>query len=65
MTKIENIQAALRDRGIDACLFCDHHHRDATEYRILGPGLWDDRYRIVLLKFALLSVVPGMQASRK
>jgi Xaa-Pro aminopeptidase len=36
MTEIENIQAALRDRGIDAWLFCDHHHRDATAYRILG-----------------------------
>jgi len=36
MTKIENIQAELRDRCIDAWLFCDHHHRDATSYRILG-----------------------------
>jgi Xaa-Pro dipeptidase len=36
MTKIENIQAALRNLGIDAWLFCDHHHRDATAYRILG-----------------------------
>jgi Xaa-Pro aminopeptidase len=36
MTKIEDIQAALRDRSIDAWLFCDHHHRDAIAYRILG-----------------------------
>lgn len=36
MTKIENIQAELRDRCIDAWLFCDHHHRDAISYRILG-----------------------------
>src|SRR5438309_6702197 len=30
------IQAALRDRNIDAWLFYDHHHRDAIAYRILG-----------------------------
>jgi Xaa-Pro aminopeptidase len=36
MTKIEEIQAALRDRAIDAWLFYDHHHRDAVAYRILG-----------------------------
>jgi Xaa-Pro dipeptidase len=36
MAKIEDIQAALRDRSIDAWLFCDHHHRDAIAYRILG-----------------------------
>ena len=36
MTKIENIQAALRDSSIEAWLFCDHHHRDAVAYRILG-----------------------------
>jgi Xaa-Pro dipeptidase len=33
---LEDIQAELRDRCIDAWLFCDHHHRDATSYRILG-----------------------------
>jgi len=36
MTKIEDIQAELRDRSIDAWLFYDHHHRDAIAYRILG-----------------------------
>ena len=36
MSKIEDIQAALRDRSIDSWLFCDHHHRDAIAYRILG-----------------------------
>ena len=30
------IQAALRDRNIDAWLFYDHHHRDAIAYRVLG-----------------------------
>src|SRR5512143_3609926 len=30
------IQKALRDRHIDAWLFCDHHHRDPIAYRVLG-----------------------------
>jgi Xaa-Pro aminopeptidase len=30
------IQAALRDRNIDAWLFYDHHHRDPIAYRLLG-----------------------------
>ena len=30
------IQAVLRDRNIDAWLFCDHHHRDAIAYHVLG-----------------------------
>jgi Xaa-Pro aminopeptidase len=34
------IQAALRERSIDAWLFYDHHHRDPIAYRVLGlpPG---------------------------
>lgn len=34
--QIEKLQAALRERGIDAWLFYDHHHRDPIAYRILG-----------------------------
>lgn len=30
------IQAALRERNIDAWLFYDHHHRDPIAYRLLG-----------------------------
>jgi Xaa-Pro dipeptidase len=30
------IQAALRERNLDAWLFCDHHHRDPIAYRVLG-----------------------------
>jgi len=30
------IQSALRDRGFDAWLFYDHHHRDPIAYRVLG-----------------------------
>jgi Xaa-Pro dipeptidase len=33
---IERIQAALREAGIDAWLFYDHHGRDPLAYRILG-----------------------------
>jgi Xaa-Pro dipeptidase len=35
------IQAALRERNIDAWLFYDHHHRDPIAYSVLG--LPDDR----------------------
>jgi Xaa-Pro aminopeptidase len=30
------IQNALRERGFDAWLFYDHHHRDPIAYRVLG-----------------------------
>jgi len=30
------IQAALRERNIDAWLFYDHHHRDPIAYRVLA-----------------------------
>src|SRR5690348_4152369 len=30
------IQSALRERNIDAWLFCDHHHRDPIAYRVLA-----------------------------
>jgi Xaa-Pro dipeptidase len=36
MRTIPQIQSELRARGIDAWLFCDHHHRDPIAYRILG-----------------------------
>jgi Xaa-Pro dipeptidase len=36
MENLEKIQLELRERGIEAWLFCDHHHRDAIAYRILG-----------------------------
>lgn len=34
--QLDAIQAALREQGIDAWLFYDHHHRDPIAYRILG-----------------------------
>jgi Xaa-Pro aminopeptidase len=33
---LQAIQAALRERNIDAWLFYDHHHRDPIAYRVLG-----------------------------
>lgn len=36
MRTIPQIQSELRARGIEAWLFCDHHHRDPIAYRILG-----------------------------
>jgi Xaa-Pro dipeptidase len=37
--KIEAIQAALREQGLDGWLFYDHHGRDALAYSILGLPL--------------------------
>ncbi len=34
--RLADIQAALRDRKIDAWLFYDHHHHDPIAYRVLG-----------------------------
>jgi len=34
--KFEQMQQALRDQGLDAWLFYDHHHRDEIAYSILG-----------------------------
>lgn len=34
--KLAEIQKALSERGIDAWLFYDHHHRDPIGYRVLG-----------------------------
>jgi Xaa-Pro aminopeptidase len=34
--KLEAIQSALREQGLDAWLFYDHHHRDEIAYSILG-----------------------------
>jgi Xaa-Pro dipeptidase len=34
--QLDDIQRALRERGIDAWLFYDHHHRDPIAYRVLG-----------------------------
>lgn len=34
--KLEAIQSALQEKGIDGWLFYDHHHRDPLAYRILG-----------------------------
>jgi len=41
---LHGIQAALRERGIDAWLFYDHHHRDPIAYSVLGlPELFVTR----------------------
>ena len=38
--RLEEIQAALRDEGLDGWLFFDHHQRDPLGYRVLQftPG---------------------------
>ena len=34
--RLQEIQAALREEGLDGWLFFDHHHRDPIAYRVLG-----------------------------
>jgi Xaa-Pro aminopeptidase len=34
--RLQEIQSALRDEGLDGWLFFDHHGRDALAYRVLG-----------------------------
>jgi hypothetical protein len=34
--EVEEIQKALREKGVDGWLFCDFHNRDHLAYRILG-----------------------------
>ena len=38
--RLEEIQAALKDEGLDGWMFFDHHHRDPLAYRVLQftPG---------------------------
>jgi len=38
--RLEEIQAAIREEGLDGWLFFDHHHRDPIAYRVLQftPG---------------------------
>ena len=38
--RLQEIQAALRDEGLDGWLFFDHHRRDPLAYRVLQftPG---------------------------
>jgi Xaa-Pro aminopeptidase len=36
--RLDEIQAALREEGLDGWLFYDHHRRDPLAYRILGVG---------------------------
>ena len=33
--RLKEIQAALREEGLDGWLFFDHHHRDPLAYRVM------------------------------
>ena len=61
------IQAALRERNIDAWLFYDHHHRDPIAYRILGlnPDMHVTRrwYYLVPADGEPLFPIPSLPAS--
>ena len=72
--RIQQIQAALRQAGIDSWLFYDHHHRDPIAYRILGldessfvsrrwfylvPAYGDPRKLVHRIEAGKLDTLPG------
>src|ERR1700678_2400325 len=76
--KIEAIQAALREQGVDGWLFYDHHHRDPLAYRILGldagvhvtrrwfylvPAQGEPRKLVHRIEAGRLDMLPGTKAA--
>jgi Xaa-Pro aminopeptidase len=74
---IPAIQAALRDAGVDAWLFYDHHHRDPLAYSILGldsamhvtrrwfylvPATGEPRKLVHRIESGRLDTLPGTRA---
>jgi len=72
--KLEAIQTALRDAGLDGWLFYDHHHRDPIGERILGldprahitrrwyyfiPAIGDPRKLVHRIEQGRLDALPG------
>ena len=75
--EIQRIQSALRDAGIDAWLFYDHHGRDPLAYRILGmdhgahvsrrwfyvvPASGDPRKLVHRIESLRLDALPGKKS---
>ena len=75
--RLLEIQKALRDEGLDAWLFFDHHSRDPLAYRILGfaparavtrrwyymiPADGEPRGLVHLIESGILDTVPGEKA---
>ena len=78
MKDISKIQAALREQGIEAWLFFDHHHRDPIAYRILGldehahvtrrwfyliPTVGEPRKLVHRIEAGRLDALPGSKAA--
>ncbi len=74
---ITAIQSALRDAGLDAWLFYDHHHRDPLAYSILGldphmhvtrrwyylvPAVGEPRKLVHRIESGRLDTLPGTKA---
>jgi Xaa-Pro dipeptidase len=72
--QIDAIQDALREQGLDAWLFYDHHHRDHIAYSILGlptdtlvtrrwyyaiPAAGEPRKLVHRIESARLDLLPG------
>jgi Xaa-Pro dipeptidase len=75
--KLDAIQAALRDAGLDGWLFYDHHHRDPIANRILGldphahitrrwyylvPANGEPRKLVHRIEQGRLDALPGIKA---
>jgi Xaa-Pro aminopeptidase len=74
--KIEQIQTAIAEAGLDGWLFFDHHHRDPLAYRILGldstaspsrrwyyflPRTGEPRKLVHKVESTALDALPGMK----
>jgi Xaa-Pro aminopeptidase len=75
--KLDAIQSALREAGVDGWLFYDHHHRDPIAARILGldekahitrrwyyfvPATGEPRKLVHRIEQGRLDVLPGAKA---
>ena len=77
MMKVDEIQRALREAGVDGWLFYDHHHRDPIAGRVLGldagalvtrrwyyfvPSEGEPRKLVHRIESGRLNAVPGRAA---
>ena len=78
MMKLDAIQSALEDAGLDGWLFYDHHGRDPLAYRILGlpdaahvtrrwyyfvPAVGEPRKLVHRIESGRLDLLPGTKAA--
>ncbi len=75
--RLETVQAALREQGVDGWLFYDHHGRDPLAYRVLGlssahvsrrwfywvPAAGEPRKLVHRIEAGRLDALPGGRAA--